>query len=225
MNFLHGTVGEEFDFVSNAELIDFDGDESGVTDLELHDDHPVRQKSYLPWIVVIPVQLASSAWKLLAAFIMETPFLAFFASIATVDILFDWVVAFTVGLVCRPCASMIIWAVNIVYLPFWIAAWAHHILLDTFGLFIDGWMLFFNFSGCYLFIGRHCWMQKGGSVWLYYKIPLLQRLFSEPKGFVGTFKELVTPPDLSGEGALLSHSLEKTKSFANINPGFSMYRV
>ncbi len=199
--------------------------ESGeLTDTALHHPHDEdSDPSYLPIYVVIPVQLASAAFKMSIAFIMETPIVGLFASLSIIDLVLDWFFLFTIGLVCRPCASLFIWIINLIYLPFWILAWVNHFFLDTMGLLVDGWMLLFNFSGCYLFIGRHCWITQGKSLWRYYDIPLLKKLIGEPKGFKDRFMELITPPDLSGDSTLLSHALAGTSALFSATPTFSQF--
>ena len=111
----------------------------------------------LPWFVVIPVQLLSMFWELGVVAIVTLPFWSILASFAIVDWILDWVFLYTVGLVCRPCAGIFIWILNILFLPLMILGYVQRLYYETFGLVIDGWMLAFKFSGCYWIFGHHCW--------------------------------------------------------------------
>lgn len=111
----------------------------------------------LPWYIVVPVQLVAMFWELGVVAIVTLPWWSILASIATLDWILDWVFLFTIGLICRPCAGLFIWILNILMLPFMIWGYIQRFFLETFGLIIDGWMLAFNFSGCYFIFGHHCW--------------------------------------------------------------------
>jgi len=111
---------------------------------------PDWQKGMIPIYVIIPFQILSGIWKGLAIGIVALPWWLILASVATVDWILDWVFLFTFGIFCRPCAGFFIWVLNIAFLPFTVWGWLMRLMLETFGLFIDGWMLPFGLSGCYL---------------------------------------------------------------------------
>ena len=108
--------------------------------------------------MVVPVQLAAVAWELGVVGIVTFPWWSIIVVIATVDWIIDWVFLLTIGLVCKFCAGIFIWVINIAMIPLMILAWVQRAFLETFSFIIDGWMLVFNWSGCYLNIGRHCWL-------------------------------------------------------------------
>ena len=87
------------------------------------------------------------------------PWWSILFSVALLDWLLDWVF---LGLFfwCNFCAGIFIWTINIAMIPFMLWGYLQRFYLETFGLIIDGWMLIFNFSGCYLRFGRHCWFVK-----------------------------------------------------------------
>jgi len=78
---------------------------------------------WLPWFVVVPVQIASMFFELGVVGIVSLPFWSAIALLATLDFLLDFVFLFTIGLICKPCAGIFIWAINILMIPFLILAW------------------------------------------------------------------------------------------------------
>jgi len=71
--------------------------------------------------------------------------------------------------------------------------------LETYGLFIDGWLLFFNFSGCYLRWGKQCFFDrkfKNRTLRSYMDMPLF---FSDERDKIQsllTFPDLKKPDDI-----------------------------
>jgi len=98
----------------------------------------------------------SALWEAHIIVIVTLPYWSFLAILALVDWLLDWVWLGLFGWWCTPCAGFFIWTFNIAYIPFQLLAWAQRFRLETYGLLIDGWMLFFGFSGCYLRYGNDC---------------------------------------------------------------------
>ena len=139
---------------------------------------------------------------------MFSPSSVIFFALAAVDLVLDWLFLFTLGLVCKPCASLLIWIVNLIYLPFYVLAYIRKVWLETFGLVIDGWMMIFNFSGCYIMFGRHCWARRSNWLWTYYDIPFFKRLADRETGFLPGLKALATPPNLSDSASLVDHAID-----------------
>jgi len=108
---------------------------------------------------VVIIQLLAFLWEFGVVAIVMLPWWSILFSIALLDWSLDWVF---LGLFfwCKFCAGIFIWTINIAMLPFMIWGWLQRAYLETFGLIVDGWMLIFNFSGCYLRFGRHCWYVK-----------------------------------------------------------------
>lgn len=110
----------------------------------------------LPWWVVYPVFTLSSVWKGLLISSVMLPWWSILASIALIDFVLDFVFLYTLGLFCRPCAGFFIWVLNIALIPFTIWGWIQRFALEVFSLPIDGWMLFFGGSGCFMSLGHDC---------------------------------------------------------------------
>ena len=148
-----------------------------------------KPKGMLPLYVVIPVQILSGIWKALVIAIVALPWWLILATFAAIDWILDWVFLFTFGLFCVPCAGFFIWGLNIALLPLTIWGWLMRIFLETFGLIIDGWLLFFKGNGCYLLWGHNCWLRPEMNLRTILDIPLF---FSDE--VKTSFLELVGPP-------------------------------
>ena len=117
-----------------------------------------RRGGWLPSFVVIPVLMAAWVWKMLAVATVWLPGYVAIFSIALVDWIIDVAVFLTFGWWCKPCAGLIIWPINLAMIPFMILGWIQRFWLETFSFVVDGWMLLFGFSGCYMRIGNHCYL-------------------------------------------------------------------
>ena len=156
---------------------------------------PIGRGGWLPWIIVVPVQLAAVVWEFGVIAMIMSPFWIVLTAIATIDWFLDWVFLLTLGLFCKPCAGIFIWIINIAMLPLVLLGWLQKAFLDTFGLIIHGWMLLFNFSGCYLFIGHHCWRKSPDKTFrTKWDIPLL---ISGGKSLRDVLTDFMTPPDIT----------------------------
>jgi len=154
----------------------------------------------LPALIVAPVMFATFVIELLTGFIANTTIVSIFGAFAFVDVLIDFVIMFTLGFLCKTCASIIIWLISIAYLPIYFVAWGHRVIMDTFGLLFDGWLLIFNFSGCYLFIGRHCGLLRPSFASYGLDIPILNSL---GQGFTDAIKSLTKPPEINTTSDIL----------------------
>ena len=76
------------------------------------------------------------------------------------DWTFDWFVRMFLGTVCKPCAWLAIWSFKLPTFPIILFGWFFRIMIETMGFMVDGWMLFFGGSGCYLRWGHDCWFAK-----------------------------------------------------------------
>ena len=150
----------------------------------------------LPVWIVLPVQLAALIWELGVVAIVTLPWWSVIAFFAVADWVLDWVFLLTIGWWCGFCSGIFIWTLNILHLPITILGWIQRFYYETFGLLIDGWLLIFNFSGCYLFLGRHCWTKGGFPGFLnpntFLDIPFLTT--DREQSFVENMKQLVVPP-------------------------------
>ena len=129
----------------------------------------------LPAGIVVIFQLAAFIWEFGVVAIVMLPWWSILFSVALLDWSLDWVF---LGLFfwCKFCAGLFIWTYKLAFLPFTIWGWFQRAYLETFGLIVDGWMLIFNFSGCYLRFGRHCWYAKRAkhrNMRTYFDIPIM----------------------------------------------------
>ena len=134
-------------------------------DCDVYDKNKAAKKSeeepwMLPWYVSYPVQFLSAVWEFHVIFAITLPWWLLLAVFALLDWIIDWPFWLLFSWWCMPCAGVFIWLINIVMLPFHIFAWLQRLRLETYGLMVDGWLLFFNFSGCYLRFGRQCFWDR-----------------------------------------------------------------
>ena len=136
-------------------------------------------------------------------------------SVALVDYILDWVFWLLFGWYCEFCAGIFIWIINIAHLPFTIWGWINRILLESFGAIIDGWMLFFNWSGCVWFIGAHCWGVNSFDMYGALDIPWFTNVEEIP-----TAQQLiakVTPAATSSDEFWAIRNQQR-KEFLNLSP-------
>ena len=178
----------------------------------------------LPWFVVIPVQLASMVWELGVVAIVTLPFWSILATFATLDWILDFVFLYTIGLVCKPCAGIFIWVLNILMLPLMILGYVQRLYYETFGLVIDGWLLAFKFSGCYWKFGHHCWhtpRAKHRNMRTFFDIPLL--IITGEGNIVEAIIEAVTPPEISNSGEFREVRAAYRQPLLEALPGYNMF--
>lgn len=114
----------------------------------------------LPWWISYPVMFLSAVWEAHVIVGITLPLWLILAAIALVDWIIDWPFWLLFSWWCMPCFGVFIWIINIALLPFHICAWLQRFYLETYGLMVDGWLLIFNFSGCYLRFGRQCFWDR-----------------------------------------------------------------
>jgi hypothetical protein len=168
-------------------------------------------------------------WEFGVIGIVTLPFWSVVASIATLDWLVDWVFLLTIGLICKPCAGLFIWIINIAMIPFMLVGWVQRFFLETFGLVIDGWMLAFNFSGCYLMFGHHCWWTPAPwhrSMRTAFDIPYM---IASGESLKDVLIDFMTPPTIESNEEFLAVRAANRAPLLNLLPGFSqastIYRV
>ena len=156
----------------------------------------------LPTPVVLATFIVSGIVKGLVGFIAGGPLIYFNWIFALVDWTLTTLFNYSVGLFCAPCAGVLIWVFNIAFLPFWALGWMFRFMLETIGLLVDGWLLIFNFSGCYMFIGRHCGLLNPRFTPWRFDIPILNSL-GLGQGFLETIKSLTKPPEINQASDIL----------------------
>ncbi len=72
------------------------------------------------------------------------------------DFVYDLTVRLFVGNICIPCAWVFIWLWKIPTSPIILLGLAFRVLIAFMGAIVDGWMLFFGGSGCFLRWGYDC---------------------------------------------------------------------
>lgn len=178
-----------------------------------------EKRGGLPSIIVAPVFLAAWAWEALAVTIMALPVWAPIWALAFSDWLMDWVFVLTFGLFCKPCAGIFIWLINIVYIPFYVIALGLRFITETWGLFVDGWLLAFGLSGCYMFVGKHCGLLKPKGYRTRMDIPVLNALMAGDKDQLWQqVKDLVTPPTIESNSEFLQVRHENRKRAFGLLP-------
>lgn len=182
----------------------------------------------LPLYVVIPVQLLAAFWEFHVIGMITLPWYLIVLTVAIFDWLLDWV---WLGLFfwCDFCAGVMIWLINILMLPFHIWGWMQRFHLETYGLVVDGWMLFFGFSGCYLAFGKHCWLKADwGNTREAIDIPLM---FTNPGGMLteGTsadsddnISSFFMPPKLESGEDLMAYRRNSRANWFKYFPGYNM---
>ena len=176
----------------------------------------------LPWFVVVPVQLASLVWELGVVAIVTLPWWSMVASIALLDFILDWVFLFTIGMVCKPCASIFIWLLNIAMIPFMLIGYFQRLYYEIFGAVIDGWLLAFKFSGCFWIFGHHCWFTHKGrhtKARTAFDIPLLNALTSA--NLLDAIKEAMTPVEIEDNRHFLEVRAANREPLLRLLPGYN----
>jgi len=137
----------------------------------------------LPAAIVFPVQLAAVAWKLAIISLIGQPIQLLIWLYILIDWVVDLAVRITLGWFCAPCAWLVIWAFKLPTFPIIFLGWFFRILVESMGLLVDGWMLFFGGSGCYLRWGHDCWFAKRFKDRRYYEIADLVIFLRNPSDF------------------------------------------
>ena len=171
-----------------------------------------EKRGGLPSIIVAPVLLASAVWEALAIVVVALPIWAPIWALAIADWLIDWVFVFSFGLFCKPCAAIFIWLINIVYIPFYVMALALRFITETWGLLVDGWLLAFGLSGCYMFIGKHCGLLRPKGYRTKMDLPVLSALMAgDSDELWQQVKNLVTLPTIKSNAEFLQVRHENRK--------------
>lgn len=182
----------------------------------------------LPLAIVIPVQLLAAFWEAHVIMIFTLPWYLIILTVAIFDWLLDWV---WLGLFfwCGFCSGLMIWIFNLIMLPFHIWGWMQRFHLETYGILVDGWMLFFGFSGCYLAFGKHCWLKADwGNPREAWDIPLM---FTNPgsvltestsaDGDNNSIANFFAPPQLEKGEDVLAYRRNSRANWMRHFPGYA----
>ena len=120
----------------------------------------VEQKGLLPPAVVLIVQILSSVWKSLALTLVGLPIQIVLWAFTLADITWSNLFRVLLGTWCKPCAWVVVWLFKVATFPLLVLGWVFRIFLAIVGFTIDGWMLFFGGSGCFLRWGYDCTAKK-----------------------------------------------------------------
>jgi len=137
----------------------------------------------LPAAIVFPMMVASSIWKLGVISLVGTAWELIIVTYIIIDFIMDLFIRLFLGTFCKPCAWLAIWTFKLPTFPIIIFGWAFRIMIETMGLMVDGWMLFFGGSGCYLRWGHDCWFAKRFKDRSYYQIADLTIWMRNPTNF------------------------------------------
>ena len=116
----------------------------------------VERKGLLPPAIVFIVQILSSVWKGLALTLVGFPFQILIWSFTVLDIAWSNFFRIVLGTWCKPCAWVLVWLFKVATFPLLVLGWSFRIFLAVVGFAVDGWMLFFGGSGCFLRWGYDC---------------------------------------------------------------------
>jgi hypothetical protein len=102
----------------------------------------------------------SSVWKALALTLVGFPVQILLWVFTLADIAWSNTFRILLGTWCKPCAWVFVWLFKVTTFPLLILGWSFRILLGVVGFAVDGWMLFFGGSGCFLRWGYDCHVKK-----------------------------------------------------------------
>jgi hypothetical protein len=114
----------------------------------------------LPKPIVFIVQIMSSFWKALALSLIGLPMQIIVWIFTIVDIAWSNFFRIVLGTWCKPCAWVVVFFFKVATFPLLLLGWSMRILLGVTGFVIDGWMLAFGGSGCFLRWGYDCSVKK-----------------------------------------------------------------
>ena len=182
----------------------------------------VDRNKGLPAGIVVIVQLLAFLWEFGVVAIVMLPWWSILFSIALLDWSLDWVF---LGLFfwCKFCAGIFIWTINIAMIPFMIWGWLQRAYLETFGLIVDGWMLIFNFSGCYLRFGRHCWYVKRAkyrNMRTLWDIPIMH---TDPN--IQSLAASITSPTVTNKEEFLQMRRQNRRLLTDALPGSALFNL
>ena len=153
-------------------------------------DEPSDEKKggLLPSAIVFPVMLAASIWKLMVISLVGIPWQSIIWVYVIIDFVYGQVIRIFIGTICTPCAWLFIAVWKIVTLPLIIFGWFFRIMIASLGALVDGWMLIFGGSGCFLRWGYDCRFAKrlhNRSYWEIMSLPIWMR---DPANYFESFK-------------------------------------
>ncbi len=114
----------------------------------------------LPPAIVLVVQMASSVWKLLVLSLVGFPIQLLLWVFSVLDIAWGQLFRVLLGSFCKPCAWIAIWVFKGATFPILLFGWMFRIFTGVVGFMVDGWMLFFGGSGCFLRWGHDCSVKR-----------------------------------------------------------------
>lgn len=191
------------------------------------------QGGLLPLWVVIPVQIIEVLFQMTVVVVIIAPFYLLLAAVALVDWLLDWIFIGLFVWWCPFCVGLFVWIINIVLIPFHLWGWIQRLQLEAYSFIVDGWMLLFGGSGCFLRWGENCWFAKrikDRETRTYWDIVLLTlegpgALFTNTNHAMGTLQEtlinLVVPPDLSDPEEIKKVGQERRQVIFRAMPGYN----
>lgn len=111
----------------------------------------------LPKSIVVIFQTLSIIWELMNMSLIALAWQLIIWAYVAFDFVTDQVIRLLIGSICAPCAWVFIWLLKIPTLPLVLLGYFFRIYFEIMGLMVDGWMLFFGGSGCFLRFGHDCW--------------------------------------------------------------------
>ena len=186
------------------------GPENGVQDSE--------EDRFLPGWVIFLFQFLSWLWEMHVVMIVTLPWWFFIFSIAMFDYALDFTFWLLFGWYCKFCAGLFVWAVNLVHLPFTLWGWFQRIFLEIFGAPVDAWMILFGWSGCFIFIGKDCYLQSWDMYWVL-DIPYFTKR-DETQSLAAKINEKLTIPKIESAADFWTIREKHRREFMAVIPGF-----
>ena len=93
---------------------------------------------------------------------------------------------------------------------------------EIFGAVIDGWLLAFNFSGCFWVIGHHCWFTHKGRLFKMrsgFDIPIMSALTGD--NILDALKSALTPPQIADNREFRAVRAANREPLLRLLPGYN----
>ena len=139
---------------------------------------PEPKHGMLPHSVVFTVQIISSIWKLMIIALVGLPWQLMIWLYILIDFAYDSLVRLFIGNICVPCAWVFILLFKLPSLVIILPGMVFRVVIAFMGALVDGWMLFFGGSGCFLRWGYDCQFAKrfkDKSYWQILDLPIWLR--------------------------------------------------
>lgn len=117
----------------------------------------LNDKGLIPYWLVVCVQVVSGTIRVLVGGLIGIPFNLLILVFTAFDYFWSQIlVRYAIGTFCEPCAWIFIWIWKLPTFPILLLGWIVRFSNSFIQFMVDGWMLFFGGSGCFLRWGYDC---------------------------------------------------------------------